>query len=168
MALQHSLYGLFHQLGELLERLSPFEYSQPIDLLSGATLGQHCRHVIECLQELEKGYPGGMVNYDLRQRQRLLETDVDYARLQLATIGAVLERPDKPLVLEATVEDGVLVRLSSSYYRELYHQLDHMVHHMALIRVGLLALSSVPVPESFGVAFATMRSREKQHSIFTN
>jgi hypothetical protein len=124
--------------------------------------------MIECLQELEKGYPEGLVNYDLRKRHLVLETDVDFARLQLATIGAVLDKPDKPLVLEATVEGGVQVRLASSYDRELHHHLDHMVHHMALIRVGLLALDPILLPESFGVAYATMRSRASQSSIFTN
>jgi hypothetical protein len=109
-----------------------------------------------------------MVNYDLRQRHRLLETDVDFARLQLERVGVGLERPDKPLVLEAAVEDGVLLRLSSSYYRELYHHLDHLVHHMALIRVGLLALEGITVPESFGVAHATMRFRAGQHTVTTN
>ena len=74
----------------------------------------------------------------------------------------------KPLVLEATVEGGVQVRLASSYDRELHHHLDHMVHHMALIRVGLLALDPILLPESFGVAYATMRSRASQSSIFTN
>lgn len=168
MTLPHTLYGLFHELGELLGRLSPLEYSQPCHLLSGGSIGQHCRHVIECFQELEKGYSGGTVNYDLRQRQRLLETDAELARRQLWQIGDGLARPDKPLVLEVRLEEGRVVRLASSYYRELYHNLDHLVHHMALIRVGLIALGGISVPDGFGVAYATMRFRAEQSTITAN
>jgi hypothetical protein len=165
MHLQSPILRLFSQLGELLEQLSDEEYCQPIDILSGATVGQHIRHIIECFQELDEGYPEGIVNYDLRKRDRRLETDRDLVFLQMVFVESDLGKPDKSLKLHATFDEGVEVALSSTYHRELMHNLDHAIHHMAMIRVGLTAIPGVVVPEDFGVAYSTLKFRTNSHSI---
>jgi hypothetical protein len=165
MHLRSPILRLFFQLAQLLEQLSDEEYSMPVKALSGAAVGQHVRHVIECFQELEEGYPDGNVNYDLRKRDRRLETDRLFALRQINSVGSALERPDKPLTLHAGFDEGVEVTLSSTYHRELMHNLDHAVHHMAMMRVGLSAFSGIELPESFGVAYATLKFRSNHHSI---
>jgi len=120
--------------------------------------------VIECFQELEEGYLGGDVDYDLRKRDRRLETDRLFALMQMGSIGNTLDKPDKPLTLHAAVDEGKDISLSSTYYRELLHNLDHAVHHMAMIRIGASAFPNMSLPESFGVAYATLQFRAKSHS----
>src|ERR1700742_4713668 len=71
------------QLAEILDQLSPTEYTMRVEVLTGATIGQHVRHIIECWQELEKGYHTASVNYDQRQRDRQLETDPQTAITRL-------------------------------------------------------------------------------------
>ncbi|HVU83277.1 MAG TPA: hypothetical protein VHC50_00460 [Puia sp.] len=159
---------LFSQLGELLEQLSDEQYCQPIALLSGATVGQHIRHIIECFQELEEGYSIDRVNYDLRKRDRRLETDRDLVFLQMTFVESALAKPDKSLKLHAAFDEGVEVTLSSTYYRELMHNLDHAIHHMAMIRVGLTAMPGIALPEDFGVAYSTLKFRANNHSINRN
>src|SRR5689334_8038402 len=121
MSAQAAVTGLLRQLDKLLQQLSSEQYSQPIAVLSGATIGQHCRHVIECFQELEKGYATGIINYDGRRRNLSLETDPQYARRRIADLENNVEQPDIPLILSAGIGDDTTLRLSSSYYRELYH-----------------------------------------------
>jgi len=168
MHLRFATLRLFSQLAELLDQLSDEEYCIPIAALSGSTIGQHFRHVIECFQELEKGYHGGDVNYDLRRRDRCLETSRQLALRHIDLMGAVPGRQDKLLRLHAAFDEGTGVSLSSTYYRELLHNLDHTVHHMALIRVGLSAFPRIRLPESFGVAYSTLRSRTNTNPINTN
>lgn len=168
MHLRSAILHLFSQLTELLEQLTDEEYCIPIAALSGSTIGQHFRHVIECFQELEEGYHGGDVNYDLRRRDRCLETSRQLARRQIDLVSAASGRPDKPLRLHAAFDEGMDVIFSSTYYRELLHNLDHTVHHMALIRGGLSAFPRIRLPESFGVAYSTLRSRTNTNPIKTN
>lgn len=165
MHLKSPILRLFSQLGELLEQLSDEQYCQPMDLLSGASVGQHVRHIIECFQELEDGYLNGEVNYDLRKRDRRLETDRDFVFLQMVFVESALGKPDKPLKLQAACDEGVAVTLSSTYYRELMHNLDHAIHHMAMIRIGLAAIPGIALPEDFGVAYSTLKFRTNSHSI---
>jgi hypothetical protein len=150
---------LLRQLDELLQQFSGEDYCRPLPVLSGATMGQHCRHVIECFEELDRGYGLGVVNYDGRRRDRRVETDVRYARRRIADVANNLDRPDVPLVLCVLLGDETTVSLTSSYYRELYHNLDHAVHHFALMRAGMAAFPNVRLPVSFGVAWSTMKFR---------
>lgn len=150
---------LLRQLDELLQQFADEDYCRPLTVLSGATMGQHCRHVIECFEELERGYDLGVVNYDGRLRDRRVETDVRYARRRIADVQNSLDRPDVPLVLCVLLGDDTEVSLSSSYYRELYHNLDHAIHHLALMRVGMAAFPTIELPESFGVAWSTLKFR---------
>ncbi|HVU54516.1 MAG TPA: hypothetical protein VHD83_05645 [Puia sp.] len=168
MHLKSPILRLFTQLGELLGQLSDEEYCQPIAILSGATIGQHVRHILECFQELEAGYYRGDVNYDLRKRDRLLETDRELVFLQMAFAEGALRKADKPLQLHAAFDEGIEAALSSTYYRELMHNLDHAIHHMAMIRIGVTAFPCVVLPEDFGVAYSTLKFRANNHSIEIN
>lgn len=155
-----ALITLLRQLDDLLQQFTDDSFSRPVDILSGATIGQHCRHVIECFEELDRGYKSGLVNYDARRRDRRVETDVRYARRRIADVQNQLDRPDVPLVLYAAMGGAAELTLSTSYYRELYHNLDHAVHHMALMRAGMAEFPGVLLPVSFGVASSTLKFRE--------
>jgi|GEM_PF-376340 len=159
MQVKYAILQLFLQLEVMLEKLSDDEYNASIETLSGSSIGQHFRHVLECFQELGKGYHRGFVNYDLRKRDRNLETSRRFALRQMALIGDTLERPEKQLVLAMAAGEDDGIDVPTSYYRELVHNLDHTVHHMALMRIGVSAVSAIQLPEEFGVAYATIKYR---------
>lgn len=159
MQVRYAILQLFIQLEAVLEQLSDEEYNTSIEALSRATIGQHFRHVIECYQELEKGYHRGFVNYEQRKRDHHLETNRRFALRQMALIGDMLEKPERPLVLITAMGEDVCVDVPTTYYRELIHNLDHTVHHMALMRIGLSAISAMQLPAAFGVAYATIKLR---------
>jgi len=51
--------SLFQDIAYYLEALAPDEYTQPLELLSQASLGQHTRHMLEFYQCLwSKRLPG--------------------------------------------------------------------------------------------------------------
>ena len=92
------------------------------------------------------------------------ETLTNIIRHAGATQVAVnLKATDKEIILEA--EDygdaAGIVSIASNYYREIAYNLEHTIHHMALIRVGINEVSSVVLPDEFGVAYSTIKFRQQ-------
>lgn len=162
MQLKTPIQQLFRQLLEVLENLSDQQYSTPVDLLSGATIGQHIRHIVEFFQELDKGYESGIVNYDRRNRSLVLEASRSLAVRQLSEMVFAVDRPDKDLALmtHLTAGDAEPVVIRTNYFRELLYNMEHIVHHMALLRIGITVLTKMSLPPQFGVAASTLKFRQ--------
>ena len=162
MELQQVIRSVFVQLTESLEQLSAEQYRQPSKTLFSASIGQHTRHIIELFIELEKGYKSGAVNYEKRKRDYRIETDKIIAADLLHKIYSSLNRPNKELVLESNYDEhsDEVIAVKSNYYREVIYNLEHTVHHMALIRVGIAEVSTIELPEGFGVASSTIKYRK--------
>jgi hypothetical protein len=62
--------------------------------LSSATIGEHTRHVIEMFQCLLNNYESGVVNYDERARDIVLQTDTNFIT-QILNIQDSLEKENK-------------------------------------------------------------------------
>lgn len=159
MQLQQAVNNVFVQLSGSLELISPEEYARPCKHLSNSTIGQHVRHIIEMFQCLEQGYQSGVINYENRKRDREIETEKASASRLLVNIHNALGKHDKVLILEGVYNDDSeeMMRFPTNYYREIVYNLEHTIHHMALIRVGIKELINVDLPENFGVASATVK-----------
>jgi hypothetical protein len=162
MQLQQSIKNVFVQISESLEQLSDEQYGQPGKILFGATIGQHVRHIIELFICLENGYATGTVNYEKRKRDYTIETNKDIAAALLKSIYLTLDKENKDLILEAAYDDNATetIIIPTNYFREIVYNLEHTVHHMALIRVGITEVSNIELPQSFGVASSTIKYRK--------
>jgi len=162
MQLQQSIKNVFVQLNDSLQQLTNAEYTQPSKQLFNATIGQHVRHIIELFVCLENGYESGTVNYENRKRDVLIQMDKEFARQLLHGIYRTVSRPDKVLLLEANYDPGSdeTFLIETNYYREIVYNLEHTVHHMALIRVGINEVSTLTVPQEFGVAASTIKHQK--------
>ncbi|HMP93291.1 MAG TPA: hypothetical protein PKD90_10495 [Phnomibacter sp.] len=159
------IINIQHQLGTLqllLASLSESHYVRTSAHLYGATIGGHLRHMAEMIECLLNGYKEGLVCYDKRKRNMLLETSTEAASHFLEAIGQQLNVPNKPLLLEATVSDGhhTCITIVTSYERELLYNLEHIIHHMALIRVALNEFEIPLVNPQFGIAYTTQKHRQ--------
>src|SRR6185503_6873295 len=103
------------------------------------------------------------VNYDKRKRDKILETEVAPAISALEKINEQLQKENKEIEVVCEMED-MCVSLSSSYYREVYYNLEHCIHHQALIKVALVEMKINIVSDQFGVAPSTTRYRKNVHS----
>lgn len=161
MHLQEAVKKIFIQISETLQQLTPQQYVQPSITLFNATIGQHVRHIIELFIELDKGYAGGVVNYDKRKRDLRIETDLYFANDTLLHLHLILNKPDKTLRLELDYNENSskLLSIATNYHRELLYNLEHTIHHMALIRVGINEVAAITVPENFGMATSTVKHR---------
>jgi len=163
MMLKQPIQHVLVQLTETLNQLTNDQYVQTSKTLFNATIGHHVRHIIELFQCLEKGYHDGVVSYEKRKRDPTIETNKELAIALIKEIYKHVEKPDKEILLEAEDYNATMetVLIRSNYYREIAYNLEHAIHHMALIRVGVNEVSSVILPEEFGVAYSTIKYRQQ-------
>lgn len=163
MLLKKPIEHVFIQLCDVLYNMTDDEYTMPVNVLFNATIGQHVRHIIELFQCLENGYDEGVINYEKRKRDYRIETDREFASFLIRKIYRNLDKPNKYVTLEAEdyKETAETVSISSNYFREVAYNLEHSIHHMALIRVGINEVSSIDLPDEFGVAYSTIKYREQ-------
>ena len=155
-----SIHKALHELSDLVSQLSHDDYTNPCRELSNATIGEHTRHIIELFQCLENQYDSGVINYDLRKRDYAIQTDTDAAREAIDTIINHVDQPNKNLELQQSIE-GEDICISTNYYRELVYNLEHCIHHQALIKVALLQLEHINIDDNFGVARSTIEYRKQ-------
>ncbi|MFV5702523.1 DinB family protein [Flavobacterium sp. XS2P12] len=155
-----SITNSLNELIDLLNQLSKKDYSNPCAELSNASIGEHTRHIIEMFQCLENQYDLGIVNYDKRERNVLIQTDMNYAIHHILEIKNNLEKENKNIDLQQMI-DGEEIRIQSNYYRELLYNLEHCIHHQALIKVAILKCENIMVDENFGVARSTIEYRNQ-------
>ena len=155
-----SIHKALHELAGLLLKLSHEDYTGACHELSGATIGEHTRHIIEMFQCLDSQYPTAKINYDLRKRDYAIQNNTISALKAIETILNQLDKTNKDLELQQTIE-GEEIRISTNYYRELVYNLEHCIHHQALIKVAVLQLKHLSIDDNFGVARSTIEYRQQ-------
>jgi len=141
-------------LHTLLGKLTDHAYENKISMLGDVSIGQHTRHIIELLQCALSGYDTGLVDYQNRQRNLRYETDRLFAQAEIDGMMRFTDRPDRRLVLSDHMLNGD--RVSTTYCREIVYNTEHIIHHLALIKVALRALNLDIVDANFGMAYATI------------
>ncbi len=153
-----STISTLEQLSQVLRMMPDHTYSKATSALSGGTIGQHTRHAIELFQCLMKGYHTGDVCYDRRDRDKRMETNSSFALEHLNLIIQHLRRENKSIQIIYLLEDSE-VKIESNYFREVMYNLEHTIHHAALIKVALLEHTQMNLPIEFGVAPSTTQYR---------
>ena len=71
-----------------------------------------------------------------------------------------MHKENKTVVLQQII-DGEELRIDSNYFRELLYNLEHCIHHQALIKVAVLQLEHLQIDADFGVARSTIEYRKQ-------
>jgi hypothetical protein len=111
-------------------------------------------------QCLENQCDSGIVNYDNRARNIRIQTDTEFAIENIVDIQKNLDKENVNLELLQVI-DGEEVRIASNYYRELLYNLEHCIHHQALIKVAILQCETVKIDPNFGFARSTIEYRNQ-------
>jgi hypothetical protein len=162
MQLQQKIEPILLQLAHTLQQLTDEQYTQKSSLLNGSTVGGHTRHVIELFQCLINGYETGVVNYELRKRDLALESNKKFASIILQNIAQEILLENKTMQLEGFFSDAENESsvIETNFNRELIYNLEHCIHHKALMRVAINEVSDITLPENFGVAAATIQYKK--------
>jgi len=158
--IQESIF-LLEDAEYFLQRISSEEYSKSIELMSDSTIGQHTRHFIEFYQCLLDQADSKNINYCLRKRDQLIEQNPQAANKAINNIKERLTDLDfeKEVTLFTAKENGN--RVKSTIGRELYYNIEHCIHHLALIKIGLLIIQpNLTLPSHFGFAPSTIQHRK--------
>lgn len=158
--------AILNQLSDAVKQLSETEFVKPSKTLSGSSIGQHLRHTLEFFICLEQGYKAGLINYDKRSHDKLIETDKEIALDVIQRIHSFIanQTTDKALILEVgyDLSSNENVVVSTNYFRELTYNIEHAVHHMAIMKIGINEVADgIKLPADFGVAASTIRYREE-------
>lgn len=153
------------QLSNVLLQFSEAQFTQPLSIYNGSTIGMHVRHVVEFYECLLGALHTGEVNYDLRKRNPLLECLPKACINSIQDILANIEQVTDDLTLKlsanystSATEEPII--LTTTFFRELLYNIEHTVHHLAIIKMGLAQLGdSIVYDENFGVASSTIRNK---------
>lgn len=146
----------------MIQDLPEEAYALASPLLNQGTIGQHVRHIIEFYQCLESGISNGIVNYDLRKRDLILEVDRQSALKAIEATCAFLHHTVSGVSLQLEQKiNGHTVQLPTTLERELLYNIEHAIHHLAIFRIVIeqeWQLGNV-LNEGFGVAQSTLEYR---------
>lgn len=152
-----------------LNDIDPEVYAMPLDLLFGASIGQHTRHLVEFYQCLldQATVEGSTVNYALRARDLRIEEDPAFAagRIQelCRRINAIGSNIVCTLVCDEHVDDKSGITVPTNMEREMIYNIEHTIHHLAIIKIGLRAVAPrIELPAHFGIAPSTIKHKQAQ------
>lgn len=165
MQILSASFEILNQLESIPEQIQDRDFSLPSRLLSGSTVGQHLRHTLEFFLCLERGFKEGIINYDKREHDKRIECDRSLAISAINHIRHFIAScpHDRALKLEVGYEQHSerCYEVQTSYYRELTYNIEHAVHHMAIMKIGVRETAPyIILPGHFGVAVSTVRYRE--------
>lgn len=164
MQLVNACCTILDQLEDLVTQISSEDFAKPSRSLSNSTIGQHVRHTVEFFLCLENGFHEGVINYDKRAHDKLIESDRFIALNTIRKIRefVVATSNDASLLLDVGYDRNTedCVRIQTNYFRELTYNIEHAVHHMALIKIGVREITDyIILPEDFGIAVSTLRHK---------
>lgn len=165
MQLVRACVSILDQLEDVASAISDEDYARPSRSLGSATIGQHLRHTIEFFLCLEKGFGSGIINYDKRDHDRIIESDRAMAILAIQRVRQFIQGTDSNQQLRLEVgydrHSEECMTIDTNYSRELIYNIEHAVHHMAIMKIGLREIAAyIVIPTDFGIAVSTLRHKE--------
>lgn len=162
MQLQKISVDILGQIVAVCKQLTDDDFRKPLNVLSNNSIGKHIRHIIEFYDLMMIGNETGAVNYDDRSHDKVLEENRVLAIEKLNALGIeILDfKEDQPLEMSANynIEEESPIAISTTLYRELQYNIEHAVHHMAIIKIALFnEFPEINIAEGFGIAYSTIK-----------
>lgn len=156
---------ILRQLYGVIQQLDSSDYCRPSAALSGSSIGQHVRHTLEFFFCFQRGLETGVVSYDKRAHDKTFETNKLIALEAIDKISLFVEGLDLNAFLRLEVgyslKNDDSITLDTNASRELVYNIEHAIHHMAIMKIGILEVAPyVGIDHDFGVAASTVRYYE--------
>lgn len=147
----------------LTDRISPEAYTCLDATVVVSSIGEHFRHILDIYRAITRALDTDirLIDYDVRRRGHLCETEPDIAGEEFRTLLYRLNSfNEEHLLVPVTVKTEVSLKetesttLSSTLLRELIFTSSHTVHHLAIISI-VAKLQNLYVDANLGIAPAT-------------
>ncbi len=158
--------NLLNQLEDSIRQTKEEDFSKPSKILNHSSVGQHVRHTLEFFSCLVDAVPSRKLDYDKRKHDKFIEEDKKLALSVLDSIRQFISCNNENFEIQLTVNFDLERKLNTSiisnFYRELAYNIEHTIHHMALIKIGINDICPyVKIDNSFGVASSTIRYQKQ-------
>jgi hypothetical protein len=141
----------------LLFKLSDRTYCQ-IEESRGASIGEHYRHVVQHFECVIRSIRSGEINYEARERNHRLETDVTFAAIATCDVLRAITKYDTATLNRACGVVSTLTNLASrpsfvetTVGRELTYCIGNAIHHYRIVW-QICSQIGVAVPTEFATA----------------
>lgn len=157
--------SILSQLATVVDQIEEKHFVAPSLSLGNSSIGQHLRHTLEFFLCLESGCDKGVVNYDKRPHDKVIETDKFIALLTIQRIKDFVNAHEEDFTLKLEVgyelDSDESLAMDTNYFRELTYNIEHAVHHMAIMKIGIREIAGyITLPGDFGIAASTLRYKE--------
>lgn len=127
-----------------------------------SSIGEHCRHIVEHYLCFLAGIPDERIDYDARQRDLRISSDLDFAKAEFERVCSELDEIGSENVslsikmagTNGTEEGSPWSR--STIKRELQYLQAHTIHHYALISM-IMRIQGIETDRELGIAPSTLR-----------
>jgi hypothetical protein len=158
--LKQNTINIHQQVANLVKQIDDNHYSEQLDLLSKNTIAKHVRHILELYIQLMAGLTQNEINYEKRERNLLLEHNRNYTIdfiNDLKTSILSLETNLETVQLRTLIQNDELLVITS-LERELVYNIEHAIHHMAIMQIACNhCFKYIVLEKNFGVAYATVQ-----------
>ena len=156
--------NMLNRCTEILDSLHQELFIKSIPAILNETVGRHFRHIIEFYLALFIVNEKSPLNYDARERNLQLETDVQLAYVKLEMIKNQLSEisTDGYLIIKFNPfsDQDYWETADSTLKRELLYLYDHTVHHLFMIRLAMDHFDiTFPEMDDLGINPSTLRNR---------
>lgn len=152
------------ELKAILSQVVDTDYSKKIAVIENGTLGKHVRHILEFYECLFMSNESDTVCYDDRKRNLLLEENLGFACDYIDEIATQLEQieVDKRILLKSKY-GATEIEIESTLFREITYNIEHTVHHLAIIRIAIsFEFKYIDLSSTFGYADSTVQFLKSQ------
>jgi len=148
-----------------LQQIDTESYRKPLMVFNGSSLGEHTRHILEFYQCLLSQHHHQWVNYDRRERNHSIQKDPNTAIQVIDEILNMIHNIDLSKQLQLLVSYDIhsdsTDEMPTNMKREITYCLEHAIHHMALIKIGVMtSFPHIVLTGDFGIAPSTIKHQQ--------
>ena len=157
--MKESSRKLLEETANVIKQMEINQYTRELTVFNGNTIGKHVRHILDLFECLIESCKHSELNYDHRKRSSEIESSLECAISKMNEIAEKIEELNlrQKLKLTQTI-NNVRCEFETEVGRELLYNLEHMVHHLTLIRIGIEQnFPLIQIPNHFGVAYSTQQ-----------
>lgn len=155
--MKESSRKLLEETVNVIKQLKTNEYTRELAVLNGNTIGKHIRHILDLFECLIESCKHSELNYDYRKRNPDIENSIASAISKMNGIAKEIEELNLVQKLKLTQHiNNSVCEFETEVGRELLYNLEHTVHHLTIIRIGIEQnFPMIQIPINFGVAYST-------------
>lgn len=164
--MKHSSKKVCQDIIFVIQQLENEEYTIPLKILHENSIGRHLRHTLEIFESVVEANDTFCLNYDLRERNPIIENSLSDSILALKNLSLKIENLNFDQKIRLTQNLNLSsVEIESCISREILYCLEHCTHHLMFIRIAIEQnFPHIIIPDDFGIALSTLKYREKSEA----